>query len=369
MTSCCRGTRRAGASRGRNPARATPIRRRMPRPLPVRGAEMVLGRSAPRADAAAPADAVAARAEPSVRSPLGADDGARFVRGRLIHRLLQTLPELAARSARRRRGAVPGAADPRARRGAAGAARARGARGSRSQGFRAAVRSWRRCRGSVVGRLGDHVIAGQIDRLVVTDTTVFVLDYKTQRPVPASPAGCAARLSQADGGLSPGAGGDLSRSRDTLLPGVDRRPEPDGAAGRAARSPYRGMIDRGRAVERAAPVRRHSKKLPIWQRMPQLPLLPLLEPLPLLPLAPDAATAGESSEVDSSSEIAGGVTTANLPQLFKKLRRARSASLGHLADLPRQSWSSDPLSVPVPGSSAAPTLTVSQTATAGRTAI
>ena len=40
----------------------------------------------------------------------------------------------------------------------------------------------------VVGRLGDHVIAGQIDRLVVTDTTVFVLDYKTQRPVPASPA-------------------------------------------------------------------------------------------------------------------------------------------------------------------------------------
>jgi ATP-dependent helicase/nuclease subunit A len=40
----------------------------------------------------------------------------------------------------------------------------------------------------IVGRVGDHVISGQVDRLVVTGDAVFILDYKTQRPVPAAPA-------------------------------------------------------------------------------------------------------------------------------------------------------------------------------------
>jgi len=35
-----------------------------------------------------------AQAEPPSRSPLGPDDGRRFRRGRLIHRLLQSLPSL-----------------------------------------------------------------------------------------------------------------------------------------------------------------------------------------------------------------------------------------------------------------------------------
>src|SRR5690606_17605786 len=39
----------------------------------------------------------------------------------------------------------------------------------------------------VVGRLEGHVIAAQIDRLVVTAEAVFVLDYKTHRPVPPGP--------------------------------------------------------------------------------------------------------------------------------------------------------------------------------------
>jgi ATP-dependent helicase/nuclease subunit A len=126
-------------------------------------------------------------AEPSVRSPLGADDGARFKRGRLIHRLLQTLPE------------VP----PEARAAAAARFLARPvhALDATQQALLArealAVLDHKDfaplfgpggiAEAPVVGRLGGHVIAGQIDRLVVTDTAVFVLDYKTQRPVPASP--------------------------------------------------------------------------------------------------------------------------------------------------------------------------------------
>ncbi len=174
-------------------------------------------------------------AEPAVRSPLGGDDGARFMRGRLIHRLLQTLPELPpetrAAAAARFLARPVHALDP--------AQQAQLAREALAvldhKDFAPLFGPGGVAEAPVVGRLGDHVIAGQIDRLVVTDTTVFVLDYKTQRPVPASPAGCAARLPPADGRLSPRPDGDLSRSRDTLRSGVDRRPEPDGAARRPAR--------------------------------------------------------------------------------------------------------------------------------------
>ena len=34
----------------------------------------------------------------------------------------------------------------------------------------------------VMGRVGDKIISGQIDRLVVTDDKVIIVDYKTNRP-------------------------------------------------------------------------------------------------------------------------------------------------------------------------------------------
>ncbi|WP_309139685.1 PD-(D/E)XK nuclease family protein [Siccirubricoccus sp. G192] len=37
----------------------------------------------------------------------------------------------------------------------------------------------------IAGRVGGHLVAGQVDRLVVTETRVQVLDYKTNRPPPA----------------------------------------------------------------------------------------------------------------------------------------------------------------------------------------
>jgi ATP-dependent helicase/nuclease subunit A len=40
----------------------------------------------------------------------------------------------------------------------------------------------------VVGRIGSRVLSGQIDRLVVTATSVLIVDYKTNRPPPAEVA-------------------------------------------------------------------------------------------------------------------------------------------------------------------------------------
>src|SRR5262249_36419463 len=36
----------------------------------------------------------------------------------------------------------------------------------------------------LVGRLGELVVSGQIDRLAVTERAVLILDYKTNRPPP-----------------------------------------------------------------------------------------------------------------------------------------------------------------------------------------
>ena len=37
----------------------------------------------------------------------------------------------------------------------------------------------------ITGRVGDRLVSGQVDRLLVTPDRVLVLDYKTNRPPPA----------------------------------------------------------------------------------------------------------------------------------------------------------------------------------------
>ncbi|HWD58094.1 MAG TPA: double-strand break repair helicase AddA [Stellaceae bacterium] len=124
--------------------------------------------------------------EPATLSPLAAAGRDRFKRGLLVHRLLQTLPEL-----------------PQAERAAA------------AQRFLAlpvhALDSDERdsiCRETiavletpefaalwgpdaqaevpVVGLIGGRALSGQIDRIVVTEDRVLVVDYKTVRPPPRS---------------------------------------------------------------------------------------------------------------------------------------------------------------------------------------
>ena len=123
--------------------------------------------------------------EPAVLSPLADDGGARFRRGRLIHRLLQVLPEMApaarAAAAQRLLAREAKELDAAARAVLAEEAMAVLSASALVQAFgpnsRAEV--------PLIGRVGAQVVVGQVDRLAVDDETVTILDYKTNRPPPA----------------------------------------------------------------------------------------------------------------------------------------------------------------------------------------
>ena len=126
--------------------------------------------------------------EPAVRSPLGEDHGAAFQRGRLIHRLLQSLPEL---PAERRAGAAERflalpvhelAPETRA------AIAAEALAVLEEPEFAPIFGPGSRAEVPVVGLIGNRALSGQIDRIVVSDDAVLVVDYKTLRPAPASEA-------------------------------------------------------------------------------------------------------------------------------------------------------------------------------------
>ncbi|MGB0681237.1 MAG: double-strand break repair helicase AddA [Magnetovibrionaceae bacterium] len=122
--------------------------------------------------------------EPPARSPFDADGNRRFLRGRLIHRLLQSLPDL----------------DPEARAEACARFLERphlelSAEEQREiatetlsvmslgeaaplfgPGSRAEV--------PIAGLVGNRAFTGRVDRLLVTPGAVHVLDFKTNRPPP-----------------------------------------------------------------------------------------------------------------------------------------------------------------------------------------
>ncbi len=125
--------------------------------------------------------------DPPVRSPLGQDGSERFRRGLLIHNLLQTLPDLPG-------GSRPGAAAAYLSGAAQDLDRADRDRIAREtlavmehpaaaplfgEGSRAEV--------PIVGLVGDRAVSGQIDRILVGDEKVTIVDYKTNRPPPRSP--------------------------------------------------------------------------------------------------------------------------------------------------------------------------------------
>jgi ATP-dependent helicase/nuclease subunit A len=130
--------------------------------------------------------------EPAPRSPLGEDAGRRFRRGRLIHRLLQSLPELppGERAAAAQRYLVQAAADLEASERAEIAGEVLTVLDDPQfaplfgPGSRAEVP----LTGVVEGRAGPEIISGQIDRIYVDATKVLVLDFKTNRPAPRTEA-------------------------------------------------------------------------------------------------------------------------------------------------------------------------------------
>ncbi|MDB5361664.1 MAG: putative helicase UvrD-like [Rhodospirillales bacterium] len=127
--------------------------------------------------------------EPAATSPLGPDsDTTRFRRGLLIHRLMQSLPDLA-----------HGAREPAARRFLAQKAHDLAPEEQDAIAretlavldhpeFAALFASGSRAEVPVVGLIDGRALNGRIDRLVVTDDAVLIVDYKTNRPPPTEAA-------------------------------------------------------------------------------------------------------------------------------------------------------------------------------------
>ncbi|WP_299440109.1 double-strand break repair helicase AddA [uncultured Rhodospira sp.] len=127
------------------------------------------------------------RADPPPVSPVARAERARFQRGILVHRLLQHLPGLAPE--RRAEAARAWLARPVHELDAAtvetladevlAVLNHPDLAPVFGPGARAEV--------PIVGVIGDSVVSGQVDRLLVTDDRVVVVDFKTSRPVPADP--------------------------------------------------------------------------------------------------------------------------------------------------------------------------------------
>ena len=145
----------------------------------------------PAAEPAPPRPLAPSRAEesePTVRSPLDADDGARFQRGLLIHRLLEILPTLPMR--RRHASCQRYLSRP-----------FHGLDQAQQSEIEAEVFAVLtdpelaplfvaegRAEVPIVGTLdspdGPRVVSGQVDRLVIGDREILIVDYKSNRPPP-----------------------------------------------------------------------------------------------------------------------------------------------------------------------------------------
>lgn len=131
--------------------------------------------------------------EPPVRPPLSADGTDPYRRGLLIHRLLQSLPDLAeadrAAACQRMLAQPAHGLDAAARQAIADEVAAVLAH----PGFGRLFGPGSRAEVPVAGVIARHgpsarVVSGQVDRLLVTDSEILVLDYKTNRPPPSEAA-------------------------------------------------------------------------------------------------------------------------------------------------------------------------------------
>ena len=166
-------------------------------------------------------------AEPPAVSPLAAQGRDRFKRGLLVHRLLQSLPELPIEErevAARRFLALP----------AHGLMLDEQDKIQREilavldhPKFAALFGPGSQAEVPVVGLIGGYALSGQIDRLVVTEDRVLIVRLQDLAPAARRGGRGGARLSSAARSLPGGVGANLSGSRDPLRPFVDRRSAAD----------------------------------------------------------------------------------------------------------------------------------------------
>ena len=127
-------------------------------------------------------------AEPPVVSPLGTDAGVRFRCGRIVHSLLQTLPDLTpdARRAAALRFVTRPAHELTADEQAKIVDETLAVLSAPESAFLFGPGS--RAEVPLVGRVGDAVVSAQLDRIVVLEDSVGVVDFKTNRPPPSQAA-------------------------------------------------------------------------------------------------------------------------------------------------------------------------------------
>ena len=168
--------------------------------VPVRPAQMPAAVDAPDmpgwVHAAPPVEPAPARpyapsapleAGPPARSPLQAEDGHRFRRGLLTHKLLQVLPDIAdaarddaaARFVGRQAPDLP----PEMQAGIVAETLAV----LRHPAFAPLFGPGSLAEVPLSGNVDGRLVSGQIDRLLVTDDAVWIVDFKTNRPPPATP--------------------------------------------------------------------------------------------------------------------------------------------------------------------------------------
>ena len=122
--------------------------------------------------------------EPAALSPLKDDGKHRYQRGLIIHRLLQSLPEIP--PTRRRAAAEAFITSPTwgLDTTAAAAIVTETLAVLDNAAFAALFAPGSRAEVSISGLVGKHVISAQVDRLAITPHEVWIVDYKTNRPPP-----------------------------------------------------------------------------------------------------------------------------------------------------------------------------------------
>jgi ATP-dependent helicase/nuclease subunit A len=126
--------------------------------------------------------------DPPVISPFGAGRAERLRRGSLIHLMFEALPELPAKSRRKAAEAFlkkQPDLTPDQRREMLEATLGV----LEDKHFADVFAPGGRAEAPVIGELGDNTINGRIDRLVITDPEILIVDYKTDRPAPPSVEG------------------------------------------------------------------------------------------------------------------------------------------------------------------------------------
>lgn len=138
--------------------------------------------------AAAPALAApsrVARIDPALFSPRG-DGQRRFRRGRLIHGLLERLPDVAVE--RRHDVAISWLARQGAEEEVRAAYADEALRVINDPRFAAVFGPQSRAEAPIVGEIEGRPVSGIVDRLAIDDARVIVLDFKTDRPAPTDAA-------------------------------------------------------------------------------------------------------------------------------------------------------------------------------------